>query len=127
MKNNKFIIFGLLIVGLMTILAIFAPFVSRYDPNAVNVEGVLLPPSLKNLMGTDSLGRDLFTRMIYGGRVSLSVGFVAVGIAVTIGLIFGSLAGYYGGWVDSVISRFIDIMLCKNSQDSHQAHYQQPE
>jgi|SRR3989338_1188258 len=112
MKNNKFIIFGLLIVGLMTILAIFAPFVSRYDPNAVNVEGVLLPPSLKNLMGTDSLGRDLFTRMIYGGRVSLSVGFVAVGIAVTIGLIFGSLAGYYGGWVDSVISRFIDIMLC---------------
>ena len=110
--KNKFVIFGLLIVGAMSILAVFAPFISRYDPNDINIENALMPPSAGHLMGTDSLGRDLFTRLIYGGRISLLVGFVAVGIAVTIGLILGSLAGYYGGWVDGIISRFIDIMLC---------------
>src|SRR3990167_8305012 len=112
MKINKFIVFGSLIVGTMCVSAIFAPAISKYDPAGVNLENALMPPSPAHIMGTDSLGRDLFTRMIYGGRVSLSVGFVAVGIAVVIGLVLGSLAGYYGGWIDSVICRFIDIMLC---------------
>ncbi len=112
MKINKFIVFGSLIVGIMCILAVFAPAISKYDPAGVNLEEALIPPSSMHIMGTDSLGRDLFTRMIYGGRVSLSVGFVAVGIAVVIGLLLGSLAGYYGGWIDNVICRFIDIMLC---------------
>ena len=112
MKTNKFIVFGSLIVGTMCILAVFAPAISKFDPAAVNLEGALMPPSPAHIMGTDSLGRDLFTRTIYGGRVSLLVGFVAVGIAVIIGLFLGSLAGYYGGWIDNVICRFIDIMLC---------------
>ena len=112
MKINKLTAVGIIIVCVMGFLAIFAPQVSRYDPSAINLEKALLPPSHEHPMGTDSLGRDLFARMAYGGRISLSVGFVAVGIAVLIGVIIGSIAGYYTGWIDSVISRFIDIMLC---------------
>ncbi|MFA5339189.1 MAG: ABC transporter permease [Candidatus Omnitrophota bacterium] len=112
MRINKLTAAGIIIVCVMGFLAIFAPQVSRYDPNGINLEKALLPPSHEHPMGTDSLGRDLFARMAYGGRISLSVGFVAVGIAVIIGLILGSLAGYYGGWIDSVVSRFIDVMLC---------------
>lgn len=112
MKINKLTIAGIIIVCSVGLLAIFAPHVSRYDPSAINLEKTLLAPSREHPMGTDSLGRDLFSRMAYGGRISLSVGFVAVGIAVLIGVIIGSIAGYYPGWIDSAISRFIDIMLC---------------
>jgi len=109
---NKLALFGLLIVGIMAILAIFAPLVATHDPNEINLVNALTGPSKKHLLGTDSLGRDLFSRMVYGARISLSVGFIAVGISVLIGVALGSIAGYYGGWIDSVISRFIDIMLC---------------
>lgn len=112
MKINKLTLTGIIIVSIMGFLAVFAPQVSRYDPSSINLEKALMPPSREHPMGTDSLGRDLFSRMAYGGRISLSVGFVAVGIAVLIGVIIGSIAGYYTGWIDSVISRFIDIMLC---------------
>ncbi|MFH1779213.1 MAG: ABC transporter permease [Candidatus Omnitrophota bacterium] len=109
---NKLTLFGVIIVGIMAILAIFAPIVATYDPNEINLKDALIGPSKEHLLGTDSLGRDLFSRMVYGARISLSVGFVAVGIAVLIGVLLGSIAGYYGSWIDSVISRFIDIMLC---------------
>ena len=72
----------------------------------------LKSPSVRNLLGTDQLGRDVFSRMLYGSRVSLSVGFVAVGISIFIGILVGAAAGYYSGWVDSVLMRFVDIMLC---------------
>lgn len=110
--KNRLALFGALIVGSMAVLAILAPFVATHDPNEIDLQNALIGPSREHLLGTDSLGRDLFSRMAYGARISLSVGFVAVGIAVLIGIIFGSTAGYYGGWVDSVISRTIDIMLC---------------
>lgn len=109
---NKLALLGAIIVGIMVFIAIFAPFIAAYDPNEINLEKALIGPSKDNLMGTDSLGRDLFSRMVFGARISLSVGFVAVGIALLIGVILGSIAGYYGGWIDSVISRFIDMMLC---------------
>lgn len=112
MRINKLTLAGIIIVSIMGFLAIFAPCVSRYNPSAINLEKALMPPSQEHPMGTDSLGRDLFARMAYGGRISLSVGFVAVGIAVAIGVVIGSIAGYYPGWIDSAISRFIDIMLC---------------
>ena len=73
MKINKFIVFGSLIVGTMCVSAIFAPAISKYDPAGVNLENALMPPSPAHIMGTDSLGRDLFTRMIYGGYLSRSV------------------------------------------------------
>lgn len=109
---NKLALFGVLIVGIMAILAIFAPLVATHDPNEINLGNALTGPSNEHLLGTDSLGRDLFSRMVYGARISLSVGFVAMGIAVLIGVMLGSIAGYYGGRVDSIISRFIDMMLC---------------
>ena len=71
-----------------------------------------MPPSLQHPLGTDELGRDVLSRMIWGSRISLKVGFVAVGIAIFIGVIVGAVAGYYGGWVDAVLMRFVDMMLC---------------
>ncbi|MFA5094813.1 MAG: ABC transporter permease [Candidatus Omnitrophota bacterium] len=111
-KFNKLAVFGFVVVAVMASAAVFAPFITGCDPGAIDLGNSLMPPSIQHIMGTDSLGRDLFSRMVYGARISLSVGFVAVGISVVAGIILGSLAGYYGGWVDSVISRFIDIMLC---------------
>lgn len=83
-----------------------------YDPNQLNFEARLSPPSWKHPMGTDPVGRDVLARIIHGSRISLSVGFVAVSIYVTIGLIIGALAGYYGGWVDIMMQRLIEIMIC---------------
>ncbi len=110
--RNKWAVLGLGIILFMSFLALFAPYIAKYEPTSINIEEALLSPSPKHLLGTDSLGRDLFSRIVYGARISLSVGFLAVGIAVIIGLILGSIAGFFGGWVDELIMRFVDIMLC---------------
>ncbi|MRR38476.1 ABC transporter permease, partial [bacterium] len=81
-------------------------------PSAIDVDNILANPSSKHFFGTDELGRDVFTRMLYGTGISLKVGFVAVGIATLIGVLLGSISGYFGGWTDIVIMRFVDIMLC---------------
>lgn len=103
---------SLIIILVLVILALFAPYLSPYDPFKINVNEILLPPSLKHPLGTDLLGRDVLSRMIYASRISLEVSLVAVGISLGIGIFLGSLAGYLGGIVDQIISRFIDIMLC---------------
>ncbi|WP_290921225.1 ABC transporter permease [Halodesulfovibrio sp.] len=103
---------GLVIVGTMTLAAIFSPVLSPFDPDALNLDAILQPPSLAHLMGTDALGRDVFSRMLHGARISLWVGFVAVGISISIGLVLGLIAGYFRGWVDETIMRFVDVMLC---------------
>ena len=105
-------IFGAIVVGSLTIVAIFAPHIAPYDPTEINITDALLSPSSEHIFGTDQLGRDVFSRMVYGARISLTIGFVAVGIAIFIGLIIGSIAGYYGGKIDSILMRFVDIMLC---------------
>lgn len=92
-------------------IAVLAPFIAPYNPDAINVKHVLEPPSLAHPFGTDDLGRDILSRVIYGSRISLAVGFVAVGIATLIGIILGALSGYYGGWIDTIVMRFVDIML----------------
>ncbi|WP_022852412.1 ABC transporter permease [Thermodesulfatator atlanticus] len=102
---------GVAVMALL-LVAIFAPYIAPYDPLAINVAHVLEPPSLAHPCGTDLLGRDVLSRLIYGARVSLQVGIIAVGISLAIGVFLGALAGFYGGIVDSVISRAIDIMLC---------------
>lgn len=102
---------GFLIIAAIFLLAILAPWLAPYDPDAINVKAILLSPSSNHWMGTDGLGRDVFSRMLYGGRISLLVGFVAVGISTVIGMILGALAGYYRGWVDTVIMRLVDVML----------------
>jgi peptide/nickel transport system permease protein len=109
--RNKLAISGGIIVLIMFGVALFAPVLAPYDPNAIDRLRILSSPDPHHLLGTDDLGRDVLSRMIYGARVSLLVGFVAVGISAIVGIIFGALAGYYGGIMDILIMRFIDIML----------------
>lgn len=103
---------GLLIVGIMVVAALFAPWLSTHDPLDQNFNAALLPPSLEHYFGTDDLGRDVFSRMLYGARVSLWVGFVSVGISLAVGVTLGLIAGYFRGFADECIMRFVDIMLC---------------
>jgi peptide/nickel transport system permease protein len=110
MNKNKLVIFGATILLLFLLLAIFAPLIAPYDPSEI-IENETLPPSAKHLFGTDDLGRDIFSRSLYGARISLTVGLVAVTIAVLIGTLFGAIAGFYGGLVDSAIMRSVDVML----------------
>jgi peptide/nickel transport system permease protein len=110
--RDKIAIAGLAIVLAFFALSIFTPYLAPYDPSAIDVNDILAPPSHAHIFGTDELGRDVFTRMLYGAGISLKVGFVAVGIAVLIGAFLGAISGYYGGLVDIVIMRFVDIMLC---------------
>ena len=112
LRRNRMAVAGLTLVLGLFVVAIFASWIAPYDPNHIDLKQVLMPPSSGHLLGTDMLGRDVLSRIIFGSRVSLLVGFVAVGIATLIGLVVGSLAGYYGGLVDQVLMRLVDLMLC---------------
>ncbi len=103
---------GASLVGIMSICALLAPAIAPFDPTELNVDMILSAPSLVHPFGTDALGRDVLSRMLYGARVSLWVGFVAVGLSVAVGLVLGLAAGYFGGLVDEVIMRGVDVMLC---------------
>jgi peptide/nickel transport system permease protein len=111
LKKNKLAMSGCIVVIALFLVAILAPLISPYNPNDIDRKHVLMPPDKHHLLGTDDLGRDVLSRMIWGARISLAVGFVAVGIACVIGIVLGALAGYYGDWVDRVLMRLIDIML----------------
>ena len=111
LRHNRMALVGAAIVLVMFMMAAAASLISA-DPAAIDVGQSLLPPSLAHPLGTDDLGRGVLVRMLYGARISLLVGFVAVGISTLIGIVLGSLAGYYGGWTDALIMRFVDIMLC---------------
>jgi peptide/nickel transport system permease protein len=102
---------GFVIITVIFMLAMLAPLISPYDPNEINVKAILLSPSMQHWMGTDGLGRDVLSRMLHGGRVSLLVGLVAVGISTIIGIVLGAIAGFYRGWVDVLIMRLVDVML----------------
>ncbi len=103
---------GLSFVLVMSLAALCAPWIAPYDPNALHLDAILLAPCEAFPLGTDQLGRDVFSRLLYGGRISLWVGFVAVGISVSIGLVLGLISGYFGGLIDEGIMRGVDIMLC---------------
>jgi peptide/nickel transport system permease protein len=103
---------GLFMVGGLFLVSLFAPWLAPYDPSFIDIKEVLMPPSPEHWLGTDPLGRDVLSRIIFGSQVSLKVGFVAVGLATLIGILVGATAGYYGGWVDLVLMRFVDLMLC---------------
>lgn len=109
--GNSLALAGFIIIMTVLLAAILAPIISPYDPNFIDIESILIAPSYTHIMGTDGLGRDVFSRMLYGAQISLLVGFVAVGISTGIGIILGSIAGFYRGWVDSFIMRIVDIML----------------
>lgn len=111
LRHNRMALVGAGIILVMFLMAAVASL-SSVDPAAIDIGQSLLPPSIAHPLGTDDLGREVLVRMLYGARISLLVGFVAVGISTIIGIILGSLAGYYGGWVDALVMRFVDIMLC---------------
>jgi peptide/nickel transport system permease protein len=108
---NRLAAFGLVLIVLLVVVAIFAPQIARYPINADNLADRFSPPSTDYFFGTDHLGRDLFSRVVMGSRVSLQVGIVAVGISLVAGTLIGLLAGYRGGWVDSVWMRAMDVLF----------------
>jgi peptide/nickel transport system permease protein len=113
-RRHKLAIAGLVFLILLGLVAIFGRWIMPYDPIDVNTSlanGVPQPPSAEHWVGTDNLGRDLLSRLISGAQISLSVGFVAVGLSVTIGIIIGSISGFAGGWVDMLLTRTADIFL----------------
>ena len=111
LRHNKMALAGAGIVLLMFAFAAFAQLYGR-DPGAIDIAQRLLSPSWSHLLGTDDLGRDVLARILFGARISLLVGFVAVGIATAIGIVIGAVSGFYSGWIDAVLMRFVDIMLC---------------
>jgi len=110
-KRNSLASAGAAVILSLIFIAVLAPLVAPYSPTEIDIDNTLAPPSLAHPFGTDELGRDVLSRMVYGTRVSLSVGIVAMGIAVAIGIVVGSLAGFYGRKVDAVLMRFVDMML----------------
>ena len=108
---NKMVLTGAIMAGLLVFTAVIAPALTKYDYRAQNLSERLLPPGARHIMGTDELGRDLFSRMVYGARVSMTVGVIAVLISTIIGLLIGSIAGYFGGIIDSTAMRLVDVML----------------
>lgn len=110
--RHKLGMIGLAVLLLLVIMALFAPWVAGKDPAAVDLKLRNTPPSRAHILGTDRIGRDVWARLVYGARVSLSVGVVAVGIYTVIALLLGSTSGYLGGPVDSVIMRFTDVIMC---------------
>ncbi|MDM7850119.1 nickel transporter permease [Pseudochrobactrum kiredjianiae] len=109
--SNRAAVLGAILVGFFALLAILAPLIAGYDPLQTSFTAIRKPPSALHWLGTDELGRDLFSRMAYGARTSLMAGVVSVFIAMIVGVPFGIIAGYFGGWADSIISRLIDAML----------------
>jgi peptide/nickel transport system permease protein len=110
--RHRLALIGAIVILVMAFIAIFAPLIAPYDPNEVDLLATSQGPSREHLLGTDDIGRDALSRVIYGTRVTLTVGLVSVTIYVAIGTILGSLSGYFGGWVDSVIQRFTDAVMC---------------
>ncbi len=109
--KNKLSVLGLVILLSFVLMAVFADRIAPYGYADQNLEQIGLSPSAEHLLGTDNLGRDMFSRIVYGARISLRIGFIAVAISLTVGGIMGSVAGFYGGWIDNVIMRFVDIMM----------------
>ena len=110
--RNIMLILGLVLVLGMSLAALFAPLLAPFDPNELHLDDILLAPCATYPLGTDRLGRDVLSRLLYGGQVSLWVGFVAVGISISIGTALGLVSGYFRGIADEIIMRGVDVMLC---------------
>ena len=110
--GRKVVLFGMVIICILLLTAIFAPLLARYDPYEQHLDQVLLKPGSQHWLGTDTIGRDILSRIIYGSRTSLAVGIVALGIAATIGITIGLTAAYFGGWVYNILMRIVDSLMC---------------
>lgn len=110
-SRNQLACFGAVVVGVLVVIAVLAPALAPWDPNKSDMKMILVGPSAQHWLGTDQIGRDVLSRLIFGSRISLAVGFVSVGIAVLIGILLGAAAGYHGGILDAFIMRLVDLML----------------
>jgi peptide/nickel transport system permease protein len=110
-RRHPLAMIGLALFGIILLLAIAAPLIDRYPPNELNLPEKFQAPSWEHWLGTDRVGRDIWSRTLHGGRVSLTVGFVAAFITMTIGTLLGAISGYYGGKVDTLVMRFTDVMM----------------
>jgi peptide/nickel transport system permease protein len=106
-EMNRLTIIGLVIVAILVIVALFAPWIATHDVGATNLSLRYLPPSAQYFFGTDATGRDIFSRVVFGSRISLKVGIVVVAVSAIVGTLLGALAGYYGGWIDRFISGYV--------------------
>ena len=109
LRRHKLALVSIVVVSIMTLACFAAPVIAPYEFDAIDLDNIRQPPSLSHLMGTDDLGRDLFTRVLYGGRVSILIGILAAGFGTTIGTLVGALGGYYGGRLDNVLMRITDV------------------
>jgi peptide/nickel transport system permease protein len=109
--QRRIVIFGLLVLVVLALTAIFAQQLAPYDPYKQDLNNILQQPNSQHLLGTDPIGRDILSRLIFGTRTALTVGFVSVSIATVIGVTLGTLAGYFGGWINNIIMRFTDILM----------------
>ena len=110
LKKNRAAVTGGMVLAIMVVLAILTPWIAPYGYEAQNLDLGATPPSAAHWLGTDIFGRDLLTQILYGGRISLAVGFIATAVALAIGVTWGAVAGYVGGRIDSVMMRFVDIL-----------------
>ncbi len=111
LARSKGAVAGLVILLVLVIIALLAPLISPFDPIKIDTSHYLYSPGSPYFFGTDQYGRDVFSRVLYGSRISLVIGLISVGIASVIGVTVGLVSGYYGGWVDSILMRLIDVML----------------
>ena len=109
--GRKVVLFGMIVIILFILVAIFAPWLAPYDPYEPDLDSALLMPNTHHLLGTDAIGRDTLSRLIYGSRTSLLVGIAALGIGATVGLTIGLIAGYFGGILNLIIMRFVDALM----------------
>jgi peptide/nickel transport system permease protein len=109
--RNRLAVCGGVVVAVLILTAVLAPLLAAWDPHKPDTKKILHPPSRSHWLGTDQLGRDVLSRVLYGSRVSLAVGFVSVGIATLIGILLGAAAGYHGGLIEGTIMRLVDLML----------------
>jgi peptide/nickel transport system permease protein len=109
--RHRLAVTGLVIFLIIGGMALFAPWVATHDPNTISLTARNLPPSSDHFFGTDRTGRDTFSRTVYAGRVSMTVGIAAVAISITLGTLLGAVAGFFGGWVDTILMRLTDVMM----------------
>ncbi|NOW05676.1 oligopeptide ABC transporter permease [Clostridium beijerinckii] len=110
--KNKLAAIGFCLLSIFVLAAIFAPFLSSYGRDSIDLMNIESQPSLKHLFGTDELGRDVFTRLLYGGRISLGIAVSATVLQLLIGVTLGCISGFYGGWIDNAIMRIVDTIMC---------------
>lgn len=111
LRKSRTAVLGIIIIILFTLIAFLAPYIAPYDPLEQNFIKSFRAPSAEHYLGTDEFGRDVFSRILYGARISLQIGFIAVFISLVVGVSVGLAAGYYGGWIDMVVMRVMDLML----------------